>query len=203
MLSPGPNSINIRRGTYITALFSVVVNPWKLVNTATVFLTVLSSYSVFLGPMTGLMVASYLVVSRRKVNVDDLYRGDKASIYWFTAGFNWRAAVPWIVGFAPLMPGFIAAVNTSATVSAGATELYYMSYLYGFLASGVVFVLLHKIFPARSLDTTARNDLSPSEPRMLFREKWDNIHYEDDGVIEGADKQIAMMMSMVVVQEKA
>lgn len=88
-----PRYLNIRRGAYITAVFSVIVNPWKLVNTATTFLTVLSSYSVFLGPMTGLMVASYLVVSRRKINVDDLYRGDRTSIYWFTGGFNWRAAV--------------------------------------------------------------------------------------------------------------
>lgn len=88
-----PRYLNIRRGAYITAVVSVVVNPWRLVNTATTFLTVLSSYSVFLGPMTGLMVANYLVVSARKVKVDDLYRGDRTSIYWYTAGFNWRAAV--------------------------------------------------------------------------------------------------------------
>lgn len=88
-----PRYINIRRGAYITAIVSVIVNPWRLVNTATTFLTVLSSYSVFLGPMTGLMVASYLVVNAKKVNVDDLYRGDQTSIYWFTAGLNWRAVV--------------------------------------------------------------------------------------------------------------
>jgi NCS1 family nucleobase:cation symporter-1 len=88
-----PNYINIRRGAYITAIVSPIINPWKLVNTATIFLTVLSSYSVFLGPMTGLMVSSYLFVNRQKINLDDLYRGDSSSIYWFTYAVNWRAPI--------------------------------------------------------------------------------------------------------------
>ncbi|RKU46126.1 hypothetical protein DL546_006888 [Coniochaeta pulveracea] len=190
-----PRYINIRRGAYITAVFSVIVNPWKLVNTATTFLTVLSSYSIFLGPMTGLMVASYLVISKRKINVDDLYRGDRTSIYWFTAGFNWRAAVAWMVGFAPLMPGFIAAVNTSATVSSGATELYYLSYLYGFCASGLVFILLHRLLPAPNFDAFVRNSMSAEGAQMYYKEKWDDIQYEDGGVITGEDKQEDIVMT--------
>lgn len=74
-------------------LISPIVNPWRLVNTATTFLTVLSSYSVFLGPMTGMMVASYFVVNRQKINVDDLFHGEASSIYWYTAGVNWRAPI--------------------------------------------------------------------------------------------------------------
>lgn len=88
-----PKYINIRRGAYLTALFSIAVNPWKLVNTATTFLSVLGSYSVFLGPMTGLMISSYFVVNRRKINIDDLFVGNKDSIYWYTMGINWRAIV--------------------------------------------------------------------------------------------------------------
>ena len=77
-----PKYINIRRGAYLTAFLSIAVNPWKLVNTATTFLAVLGSYSVFLGPMTGLMISSYFVVNRQKINVDDLFVGNKDSIYW-------------------------------------------------------------------------------------------------------------------------
>lgn len=69
-------------------------NPWKLANTATTFLSVLSSYSVFLGPMIGCMIASYLVVMRHKIKVHDLFpEHDSASIYWYTMGINWRAPV--------------------------------------------------------------------------------------------------------------
>jgi NCS1 family nucleobase:cation symporter-1 len=88
-----PRFISIRRGAYIVALFSPVVNPWRLVNTATIFLTVLSGYGVFLAPMTGMMAAHYLVVARMKINVDDLFVGDGRGIYWYSAGVNWRAPV--------------------------------------------------------------------------------------------------------------
>lgn len=93
LASTFPKYINIRRGAYITALISPAVNPWRLVNTATIFLTVLSSYGIFLAPMTGMMTANYLIVCKRKFKVDDLYRGDKGSIYWYTWGVNWRAPV--------------------------------------------------------------------------------------------------------------
>jgi nucleobase:cation symporter-1, NCS1 family len=88
-----PRYINIRRGAYLTALLSMVVNPWQLLATASVFLSVLSSYSVFLGPMVGLMVTSYLIVNKRKIRVDDVYIGNRESIYWYTYGVNWRAVV--------------------------------------------------------------------------------------------------------------
>jgi NCS1 family nucleobase:cation symporter-1 len=77
----------------------MVVNPWQLLATASIFLSVLSSYSVFLGPMVGLMVTSYLVVNKQKIRVDDLYVGSNESIYWYTMGVNWRAvvAVSWVL----------------------------------------------------------------------------------------------------------
>lgn len=88
-----PKHINIRRGAYIVALLSPVVNPWRLVNTATIFLTVLSGYGVFLAPMTGLMAAGYLLINKQKLHVDDMYRINSSSIYWYTYGCNWRAPV--------------------------------------------------------------------------------------------------------------
>ncbi|KAK1953629.1 thiamine transporter [Colletotrichum sublineola] len=179
-----PKYLNIRRGAYITAIFSIVVNPWRLVNTATIFLTVLSSYSVFLAPMTGLMVSSYLIVNKRKINVDDLYRDGSESIYWFSYGWNWRAPVAWLVGVVPCMPGFVAAVDTSVTVSEGAIELYYMSYMYGLLSSGVVYALLHKVFPANALDSFVKNSPSARELQHLHQAKWDVTLAETTEVLD-------------------
>lgn len=67
-----PSRLTIRRGAYITALLSPAVNPWRLVNTATVFVTVMGSYSVFLGPMVGLMVTAYYGIHRQRLKVVDL-----------------------------------------------------------------------------------------------------------------------------------
>lgn len=195
-----PRYLNIRRGAYVTAIFSIIVNPWRLVNTATTFLTVLSSYSVFLAPMTGLMISSYMIVNKQKISVDDLYRGDSESIYWFSSGCNWRAPVAvclsnpqctlhannlkWLVGVVPCMPGFIAAVDTSVTVSNGATELYFMSYMYGLLSSGLVYALLHRFFPAKSLDRFVKEAPSARELQMLHQGKWDVTLSETPGILE-------------------
>lgn len=88
-----PKYINIRRGAYITALLSNVVNPWQLLASASTFLAVLSSYSVFLGPMIGLMISSYYLVQKQRINVDHLYLGTSESVYWYSKGVNWRAVV--------------------------------------------------------------------------------------------------------------
>jgi len=119
-----PTFINIRRGAYITALLSMVVNPWQLLASANTFLAVLSSYGVFLGPMIGLMISSYYIVNRRKIKVDDLFRGDKSSVYWYTWGINWRAPVA--VGLSasrraafPLRPYSLLLLSAHALLAAG------------------------------------------------------------------------------------
>lgn len=190
-----PTFINIRRGAYITALLSSVVNPWQLLATASTFLQVLSSYSVFLGPMIGLMISSYYIVNRQRIKVDDLYIGDHTSIYWYTYGVNWRAPVAvsvihlsilvhnapidtdhhlqWAMGVWPSMPGFVAAVNSSVTVSIGWTRLYYISFLVGTAISALTYSALHYFFPAPSV----KDYLLQAPPRRVvqaqFTAKWD------------------------------
>ncbi|KAL4972736.1 permease for cytosine/purines, uracil, thiamine, allantoin-domain-containing protein [Aspergillus desertorum] len=170
-----PGLINIRRGAHIIALLSPVVNPWRLVNTATTFLTVLLGYGVFLAPMTGLMAAHYLVVCRQKLNVHDLFTGDRTSIYWYTAGVNWRAPVAWTIGVVPTTPGFIAAINTSITVSDAATELYYLNYLYGFLVSAAAHAFLHWAVPDRKLNAFVKSGMPASEIQALSNERWEVV----------------------------
>lgn len=177
-----PKYINIRRGAYLTALLSIAVNPWKLVNTATTFLAVLGSYSVFLGPMTGLMISSYFIVNKRKINVDDLFVGDRNSIYWCTWGIDWRAVIAWCCGVAPSMPGFVASVQPSVTVPIGLTHLYYICFLAGFAISAGLYCALHFVFPDRASQAFVRN---APEARVLMREyqdRWDGV--EEEVVVE-------------------
>ncbi|KAF7585301.1 hypothetical protein BBP40_011297 [Aspergillus hancockii] len=175
LASTFPRYLTIRRGAYLVAILSPMVNPWRLVNTATTFLTVLSSYGVFLAPMTGLMTASYLAVNKQKLNVDDLYCGDGRSIYWYTRGINWRAPVAWLVGVVPCLPGFVAAVNLSVKVPDGATELYYCNYLYGFIASALTYAGLHRLFPARAVDEFVDMGATAREVQQDFESEWEVI----------------------------
>lgn len=176
-----PRFINIRRGAYITALLSMVVNPWQLLSSASIFLSVLSSYSVFLGPMIGLMITSYLIVHKQKIDVDDLFVGNKASVYWYTWGINWRAPVAWVCGVAPSMPGFISAVNTKIEVPVGCTRLYYISFLNGFAISSVVFWLLNWIWPAEGAKRFVDAPTDKWATMRFYREEWDQLALEREG----------------------
>jgi NCS1 family nucleobase:cation symporter-1 len=174
-----PTYINIRRGSYITALLSMVVNPWQLLATASVFLSVLSSYSVFLGPMTGLMISSYYFVHRQKIKVDDLYHGDRSSIYWYTFGIDWRCVVAWMMGTWPSMPGFVAAVQPNITVAIGWTRVYYLSFLVGFFISSVVYIGLHWAFPAPSVKDFVMSRTSARQNMADCQAKWDGEEVSD------------------------
>ena len=203
-----PRWVNVRRGAYITALLSPIVNPWQLVNTPTTFLTVLSSYGVFLAPMTGMMVAHYHLVSKEKIDVDGLYRGDRSSIYWYEAGVNLRAPVAvcpsssepadlftilisrvqWIIGVVPCLPGFIAAVNESVAIPDGLTELYYMNYLYGFISSMLVYYLLHIVFPSQPLDAFVKQHDSAAVIKSYYNDRWEVTLAQTVDIIQGGNK---------------
>lgn len=177
-------------------------NPWKLVNTATIFLAVLSSYSVFLGPMTGLMISSYFIINRRRIKVDDLFIGNSLSIYWYTCGLNWRAAVAvraclslpcnlhneinyefanlsqWFCGTVPSLPGFVAYVNPKVNVPAGLMHLYYICFIVGLAISATVYCTLHTLFPVSSITNFV--DFAPPPAALMdeYRERWDRDDYD-------------------------
>lgn len=90
----------------------------------------------------------------------------------------------WLVGVIPCMPGFVAAVDTSVTVSDGATELYYMSYVYGLLSSGLVYTALHKFFPASALDAFVRDSPSARDLQQFHLGKWDVTLAETPNVVD-------------------
>lgn len=119
------------------------------------------------------MISSYYIINRQKINVDALFEGSSASIYWYTFGINWRAPVAWACGVAPSMPGFISAVNTSVHVPVGCTRIYYINFLTGFSIAAVVFVALHRFFPARRVEDFIRNAPEKRTVMREFRESWD------------------------------
>jgi nucleobase:cation symporter-1, NCS1 family len=57
-----PKYIDIRRGAIITFLATWIIQPWQLINRAATFITVLSSFSVFLAPLMGVMICDYFFI---------------------------------------------------------------------------------------------------------------------------------------------
>ncbi|KIW27545.1 uncharacterized protein PV07_07273 [Cladophialophora immunda] len=142
-----PKYINIRRGAYILTLISVAICPWQYVTQATVFITVLSGWSVFLSPMTGILCSDYFLVRKREYHVGDLYLGvNKRGAYWYTLGFNWRGFVAWVMALWPMLPGFAREVKGTSDGN-GWDRLYQMSYFFGFITAGLLYWTFHTLFP--------------------------------------------------------
>jgi cytosine/uracil/thiamine/allantoin permease len=54
-----PRYFTIRRGMLLMCAISFITQPWELLDGASKFITVLSGYGVFIGPMMGVMYADY------------------------------------------------------------------------------------------------------------------------------------------------
>ncbi|KAI4143684.1 MAG: hypothetical protein LQ341_002852 [Variospora aurantia] len=143
-----PQYINIRRGAFIILVIGIAIVPWNLVNTASTFLTVIQGWSVFLAPMIGVLLADYFAVRRRTLHLADLYIGSPTSVYWYTAGFNFRAVVAWAMGLWPLLPGFVRTVRGEEEYS-GWDNLVRLNVFIGLTVAFVVHFVLHTVLPAR------------------------------------------------------
>ena len=143
-----PSFINIRRGAYIGLILSIAMCPWQLLASASVFISVLSAYSVFLGPMVGIYVCEYWILRKRKVKLSDLYHPRPDGIYHYWHGINWRSFTSWIIGWSYLIPGFAATVTPDAVqVPQACINLYYLAFPLGFTVSFLVHLGLNKVWP--------------------------------------------------------
>jgi nucleobase:cation symporter-1, NCS1 family len=142
-----PRYINIRRGQLLCAVLGWAICPWLLQAKAARFFAFLNGYTVFLGPLMGVLLADYWLVRRRKggLNVYQLYR--PGGLYWFIGGVNPRALAALLTGMAPLLPGLIHNINPAISVSRGIQAFYTLSWLDGLVLSGLSYYLLYLAFP--------------------------------------------------------
>lgn len=146
-----PSYVNIRRGSYIGLVISIALCPWQLLSSAATFISVLNAYSVFLGPLTGIMVCEYWVLRQRRVKLTDLYHPRKEGLYHYWYGINWRSFLSWVIGWAYLIPGFAHAVTPHVTVPRACTDLYYLAYPLGFTVSFLTHWALNTMAPPPGL----------------------------------------------------
>ena len=182
-----PRYIDIRRGAIITFVAAWIVQPWQLINRATTFIAVLSSFSVFLAPIIGIMGTDYYLLRKRRIRLTHLYKTDD-SIYYFWKGFNWRAIPAWICGWAPTIGGLVVTVRGDTSAPKALVQLYYVAFLVGkfclahdphwalnvllgFFISAVVFYGLNLIFPVPDMDQMDSVDVygtfTPAEARRI------------------------------------
>jgi NCS1 family nucleobase:cation symporter-1 len=148
-----PKYINIRRGSYVMTLIGIACQPWKLLTNASVFLTVLSGFSVFIGPLVGCALADYFLVRKMKYRLCDLYRTEN-SIYNYKYGINWRGIASISIGFLPTLPGLICSAG-GYHMAEGYVKFYNLTYMFGLLTTMVAHVIINHFFPPAGLGLEA------------------------------------------------
>lgn len=173
-----PKYINMRRGSYIVTAIGVAVCPWNFVTRATIFITVLSSWSVFLSPMIGIVISDYFVVRKQGLHVGDLYCANSSSAYWYTFGFNVRAIFAWSVSCSPLLPGLIRRIKGNSN-SSGWDHLYDISYFFGFLIAFVLYWVLSEVFPTERQTGDSPFVLEIIGPCNAWRSEGGSMTFDD------------------------
>jgi NCS1 family nucleobase:cation symporter-1 len=112
--------------------------PWRLYHDAAAYtFTWLIGYGALLGPVAGIMIADYFFLRRGVLVVEDLYR--RGGAYEYHRGVNWAAITAFVLGVAPNLPGFIAAL--SGRPAAGFFGgVYNWAWFVGFLVSASVYL---------------------------------------------------------------
>lgn len=141
-----PRWITLRRGAIIvTVIGAWVMVPWKIVHSAQSLINFMAALAIFLAPIAAMLSADYWIVKRQRIDVPALYRPHDRYHYWH--GANWRSAVALLVSLGPNMPGLCKAVDDSLEIG-GASRIYAMNYIWGYMSALVVYSVLSYAFPA-------------------------------------------------------
>jgi NCS1 family nucleobase:cation symporter-1 len=138
-----PRLVSFRVGGFITGVIGILMRPWKLVEDPSGYIfRWLVAYSALLGAVGGILVADYFVIRRTRLDLPGLYKKDGP--YWYLGGFNMNALVALVLGIAPCVPGFLAAISDRLKESIPPfwSQIYAYAWFISFGISFVVYVLL-------------------------------------------------------------
>lgn len=136
-----PKKINYRRGVIIASVISFIIMPWKLMENSDSIFIFLNFIGAVLGPLAGVMITDFFIVHKQRIDLNQLYmetkgKGDKNQY----RGVNKAAYIATILGLLISFSGqFIPSISVISDIS----------WLVGFVAAGVIYLLLKKLGPTK------------------------------------------------------
>lgn len=109
----------------------------RIVATANGFLNFLGGYSIFQGPVVGIMLVDYFLIRKGNLALSDLFTLSPHGRYYFFHGFNLRAFASFIIGFLLPLPGF--AGSFGHKIGESATHMYALGWLLSFLMGSLAY----------------------------------------------------------------
>ncbi|KAH7363280.1 NCS1 nucleoside transporter [Plectosphaerella cucumerina] len=170
-----PKYLTVRRGFFVCAVISFAINPWFLLGSASVFVSFLASYQIFLSAITGVLLVNYYIIARGHINIPDCFTSSASGAYYYTHGWNLRAYGAYVVGIIPNFYGFLNNMGVKAPI--GVTRFYFFAYWVGLALSGLTFWVSCKQWPPAVMEHGWK------EPRDYVRPEED----EANGVIEAVN----------------
>lgn len=141
-----PRYINIVRGQVLCATLAPLLVPWKIIASASSFLTFLGSYTVFLMPICGIMVVDYWIVRKGNFHIPSLYTRAPGTPYAYRKGWNIRAMVAWVAGVAFVVHGVAGSLDSSS-VNQASQNMYKLGFLLSFFMGSVLYYAFSLIWP--------------------------------------------------------
>ena len=133
-----PSKINFKWGGILTAIFGMLIMPWKLVADPSGYIfTWLIGYSSLLGPIAGILLTDYFIIRKQTLHIKDLYRTEGQ--YWYSSGFNLNALTAFIIGVLPNIPGFLFKINAIDSIPSIFEMIYSYAWFVGLLLAGAIY----------------------------------------------------------------
>jgi NCS1 family nucleobase:cation symporter-1 len=144
-----PQKISWRAGGMIAAVGSVLLTPWNWYSDADAIHYTLGLLGALIGPLFGILIAGYYVISRQRVEVDDLFTLDPGGRYWFRNGYNPNAVWATVISGVPAVASVLVPklVLDLELTTADWTDAADYSWFIGCGLGFVVFVALERISP--------------------------------------------------------
>ncbi|MDC0520271.1 cytosine permease [Candidatus Pelagibacter sp.] len=95
-----PNSLNLKRASYIILIISFFIGIfWLSVLSQIGILSFVDTFISFFGPLFGVMVADYYLIKSQSISNKDIYSTTADSIYYFSNGWHIKGCYSIFVGF--------------------------------------------------------------------------------------------------------
>ena len=95
-----PNSLNLKRASYIILIISFFIGIfWLTVLSQIGILSFVDTFISFFGPLFGVMVADYYLIKSQSISNKDIYSTTGDSIYYFSNGWHIKGCYSIFIGF--------------------------------------------------------------------------------------------------------
>ncbi|MFT3877073.1 MAG: NCS1 family nucleobase:cation symporter-1 [Propioniciclava sp.] len=134
-----PKKISWRMGGMIAAVGSVFLLPWNWYSNDDAIHYSLGVLAALIGPLFGILIAGYYVVSKQRIKTDDMYTASPTGAYWYKNGYNPNAI--WALVLAGV-PTVALAVFPKLLADLGIVDFAWIGNYTWFIGCGLGFVLL-------------------------------------------------------------